>query len=553
MKEREQKAFSWEVTPLDENAGLFEGYVAVFGNLDQNGDVIDRGAFTKTLGDARKKKAKEAHPYLFPILWQHHEDEPIGGFTDAYEDDHGLFIRGQFDLDTDRGRQAYSGAKKGYLRGLSIGYDPIKSVYDTKKTRHLTEIRLWEGSPVTFPANTQAMMTSVKQRDATMEMKRVSGRMDWPIADRGHGWDAGAAHARLLEWAGGRDNFSASKFASVHFWSPEGDAAENISEYKFPFCDIVDGSPKAVFRALSAAAGRLNQASGVDTGAIKSKIASYYRKCAEAFDDPSMREQAAEMMKSVDLAGAPPEHLRASPSRADDDQTEMSFTQTTPRDLQQLAGLQALMAAAQSLNGVCSGAEGLTETLAGACGLSLHAKAVVRPPSPPVAALLAGIDGLEGAVKAVADAWQEVDAQTDALMSLLGLPREDTGLKETAVPMYMSQLRSAFELKVGRQLSNGNRSRLLRIAEGLQSHYEDIVGILKENDKSPEPADEEGAEDQQERAGKSLSGHAEKPEQSATTSSLPTTEPDTDDTASTLAELEALLFEQSIDLMGRGY
>jgi Caudovirus prohead serine protease len=76
----------------------------------------------------------------------------------------GVFFNGEFDLDIPRDRQAYSGAKKGYLKGLSIGYRAITSRYDQKGARHLAEVQLFEGSPVTFPANDLAQVASVKSR-----------------------------------------------------------------------------------------------------------------------------------------------------------------------------------------------------------------------------------------------------------------------------------------------------------------------------------------------------------------------------------------------------
>jgi HK97 family phage prohead protease len=147
-------------------AGTFTGYVAVFNNLDGNGDVIEPGAFTKTLATAREFKAQTRTPYLYPLLWQHDETEPIGGVTDASEDTNGLYIKGQYDLDTDLGRRAYSGAKMGYLTGLSIGYRTVKSMVSRDGARHLVEIALFEASPVTFPANDRAQITSVKARSA---------------------------------------------------------------------------------------------------------------------------------------------------------------------------------------------------------------------------------------------------------------------------------------------------------------------------------------------------------------------------------------------------
>lgn len=147
----ERKAFRLRVKQLDET-GMFDGYASVFGNTDSYGDIVDRGAFAKTIGDKAGR---------FPILWQHNPDEPIGVSTGMVEDMHGLAVTGQLNLDTQRGREAYSLLRQGALQGLSIGYQTVNSVMDGK-TRRLTEVKLWEFSVVTFPANELATVTGVK-------------------------------------------------------------------------------------------------------------------------------------------------------------------------------------------------------------------------------------------------------------------------------------------------------------------------------------------------------------------------------------------------------
>ena len=156
-----RKPLPFKLKSLDEaGTGKFEGYLSVFGNVDSYRDVVDRGSFKKTILDAKSKK----EDVLFPILWQHNPYEPIGGFTDMSEDDHGLYVKGQLDLSLPRGQHAYSGMKQGYLKGLSIGYETVKEDW-TKDIRHLKEIKLYEGSVVTFPANDDAQVVSVKQRE----------------------------------------------------------------------------------------------------------------------------------------------------------------------------------------------------------------------------------------------------------------------------------------------------------------------------------------------------------------------------------------------------
>ena len=149
-------------------SGVFTAYAAAFGNLDGNGDIIDCGAFTKTLQEAASRKTSRGGP-LFPVLWQHQDKEPIGYLTHAAEDSRGLLVNGQLDLDTDLGHRAHSAMTKGYIRAMSIGFIPVKDAWDTKRRHHITEIALFEVSPVTFPANEEAKILDVKSQSDDLE------------------------------------------------------------------------------------------------------------------------------------------------------------------------------------------------------------------------------------------------------------------------------------------------------------------------------------------------------------------------------------------------
>jgi HK97 family phage prohead protease len=164
-------ALTIKVKSFDGASGTFTGYLSTFGNEDLVRDVVEAGAFTKTLADAEAKRAADSSPYLFPILWQHNPTEPIGGFTTMTEDEHGLYVEGALDMDIEQGRRAFSGLSKGYIRSLSIGYDVIRERW-AKALRYLVEIRLWEGSVVTIPANPAATIGDVKGR-SRMTRKRT--------------------------------------------------------------------------------------------------------------------------------------------------------------------------------------------------------------------------------------------------------------------------------------------------------------------------------------------------------------------------------------------
>ena len=142
-----------------DEAGVIEGYGSIFGNVDSYGDVVAKGAFTRTIADAKESGRMPA------MLWQHSADEPIGVWTAMREDDRGLYVKGKL-ADTQRGREALALIKMGALSGLSIGYSTVAADYDTSKDiRVLTDVDLWEVSPVTFPANDKARITSAKSAD----------------------------------------------------------------------------------------------------------------------------------------------------------------------------------------------------------------------------------------------------------------------------------------------------------------------------------------------------------------------------------------------------
>lgn len=153
---RAVRAFAFELRATGDD-GMLEGYGAVFGAPDSYDDVIAKGAFAASLAAHAKAKTMPA------MLWQHDPSEPIGVWTEMAEDSKGLRVKGQLILETERGRAAQALLKKGALNGLSIGFVSKEWTYaaDTE-IRTLTEIDLWEVSLVTFPAQSQARVTSVK-------------------------------------------------------------------------------------------------------------------------------------------------------------------------------------------------------------------------------------------------------------------------------------------------------------------------------------------------------------------------------------------------------
>lgn len=144
----------------DAPPGWIEGYASKFGLVDSYNETVQPGAFKKSLKEWGKRKMP------VPMLWQHMSSEPIGGWSEYEEDEIGLKLGGQVDLETQRGREAYSAVKGRYVGGLSIGYFERKadpwSWEPTEEPRRLFELDLRETSIVTFPALREAQIDAVK-------------------------------------------------------------------------------------------------------------------------------------------------------------------------------------------------------------------------------------------------------------------------------------------------------------------------------------------------------------------------------------------------------
>lgn len=155
----------FELKSVDES-GLFAGYGSVFGNLDWWDDIVEPGAFTKSL--AVQTPA---------LLWQHDSEKPIGVWTTLREDDKGLYCEGKLLVgEVALATEAHALLKAGALSGLSIGYSPLEWEYrkdGAREVRVLKEVDLWEISLVTFPANDLARVGSVKSVEDLGSLREI--------------------------------------------------------------------------------------------------------------------------------------------------------------------------------------------------------------------------------------------------------------------------------------------------------------------------------------------------------------------------------------------
>ncbi len=128
-----------------EDGAVIAGYASLFGEVDQGGDVVARGAYGASVA------ALAAEGRRVKMLWQHDPAQPIGVWDEVREDERGLWVRGRVLDVTQRGREAAALIAAGAIDGLSIGYRTRRASKDGRGHRVLDELELWEVSLVTFP------------------------------------------------------------------------------------------------------------------------------------------------------------------------------------------------------------------------------------------------------------------------------------------------------------------------------------------------------------------------------------------------------------------
>lgn len=112
--------------------------------------------------------AKFALP--IPLLWQHNHNQPIGEVISATVTDKGIEIIAKIAKIADDGKlkdrldEAWQSIKSGLVKCLSVGFKIKEYNYlESSWGLHIKEWEWYELSVVTVPANSDAVITSVKQ------------------------------------------------------------------------------------------------------------------------------------------------------------------------------------------------------------------------------------------------------------------------------------------------------------------------------------------------------------------------------------------------------
>jgi HK97 family phage prohead protease len=150
------------VKDIDEAKGIVTGYFSSFGVVDSDNDMIMPGAYKKTLNENSKR---------IKHLWQHDVRYPLAKPMVLKEDSFGLYFESEI-AHTTYGKDVLELYKGGVVDEHSIGFKTEKK-NEKKDYTEITEVKLWEGSTVTFGANENTPFTGMKGMNVEDVIKKM--------------------------------------------------------------------------------------------------------------------------------------------------------------------------------------------------------------------------------------------------------------------------------------------------------------------------------------------------------------------------------------------
>lgn len=151
----EFKSISGTVKDIDYKNRIVTGYLANFGTRDHDDDVIEKGAFAKSI--------KERKDSIY-FLNQHDWSKPHGKFSELKEDNTGLYFESMPLPNTSYSNDLLELYALGIVNEHSIGYSVTKALQGENWKRTIKEAKLYEGSNVTLGANSKTPFLGFKNR-----------------------------------------------------------------------------------------------------------------------------------------------------------------------------------------------------------------------------------------------------------------------------------------------------------------------------------------------------------------------------------------------------
>lgn len=150
---------------VDVPKGIVTGYLAHFGSRDNDGDIIVRGAFAKSI----KERGPEG-TQLIKHLLDHKKDQVVGKFLELKEDNIGLYYESKVGRHA-AGRDFLLMVEDGLINQHSFGFNRVPSREQRKSDgNYMHEVIIKEGSSIQFlGANPNTPIVGVKAEDEVLE------------------------------------------------------------------------------------------------------------------------------------------------------------------------------------------------------------------------------------------------------------------------------------------------------------------------------------------------------------------------------------------------
>ena len=160
-----KKGLNQGFTDSDMKQGIVSGYFAMFGNKDLDGDVIEPGAFSKTIME-RGPQGKQLIKYLL----DHDKNKVVAKMNNLYEDNKGLRYEAKIGSHA-AGQDFQKMIESELINQHSFGFRTIKEEFDQEaKMNRIREVMMYEGSAVQFlGANPETTFIDLKSEEDAFE------------------------------------------------------------------------------------------------------------------------------------------------------------------------------------------------------------------------------------------------------------------------------------------------------------------------------------------------------------------------------------------------
>ena len=271
-------------------------------------------------------------PLPVPLLYQdalaqgHNGGVPVGLIDHVWIEGDLLMGEGRFDMQDERAAEIARKVHQGWLRFVSVDLDDDSheigcigenralvdcSQYATgddpeELSGHqgivFSDWRLMSATLVSQPAFPEALIASYTTTaeagsepltDISGLIAAAIGTTSLAFADRGRSWDGAGAKKRMAARARKEDGtLDVAAMSQGFLWRDDKADPNNVTSYRFPFADVIDGELKAVFAGVVAAASVVQGGRGgtnIPTTGLKTKLTTLYHRASTAFDDPEIK------------------------------------------------------------------------------------------------------------------------------------------------------------------------------------------------------------------------------------------------------------------------